>query len=78
VTTAIRVGRSPLGVAVGEGSVWVANYEDGTVSRIDPETPEVVASIKVKRGVAEVAVGDGVVWVTVRDPAAAAQVGGVP
>jgi len=78
VTTAIRVGRSPLGVAVGEGSVWVANYEDGTVSRIDPETQEVVATIKVKRGAAEVAVGDDVVWVTVRDPAAAAQVGGVP
>jgi YVTN family beta-propeller protein len=78
VTTATRVGRSPLGVAVGEGSVWVANYEDGTVSRIDPETQEVVATISVKRGVAEVAVGDGVVWATVRDPAAAAHVGGVP
>ena len=77
VTTATRVGRSPLGVAVGEGSVWVANYEDGTVSRIDPDTQEVVATIKVKRGVAEVAVGDGVVWATVRDPAVAAY-GGVP
>jgi hypothetical protein len=48
------------------------------VSRIDPETQEVVATIKVKRGAAEVAVGDDLVWVTVRDPAAAAHVGGIP
>jgi DNA-binding beta-propeller fold protein YncE len=30
------VGRSPTGIAVGLGSVWVANSRDGTVSRIDP------------------------------------------
>ena len=32
----------PVGVAVGAGAVWVANRDDGTVSRIDPETNEVV------------------------------------
>ena len=26
----------PSGVAIGEGSIWVASYGDGTVSRIDP------------------------------------------
>ena len=36
VTTSIPVGRGPAGIAVGLGSVWVANSVDGTVSRIDP------------------------------------------
>ena len=36
VTTTIPVGRGPTGIAVGLGSVWVANSRDGTVSRIDP------------------------------------------
>ncbi len=34
-------GTLPAGVAVGEGSVWVTNAGDGTVSRIDVETNEV-------------------------------------
>src|SRR5215469_13355101 len=31
----ISVGTSPLGVSVLSGSVWAANFGDGTVSRID-------------------------------------------
>ena len=38
VTRRIRVGRAPKDIVVGEGSVWVANYLDGTISRIDPRT----------------------------------------
>ena len=30
----VVVGRKPRGVAVAAGSVWVANSESGTVSRI--------------------------------------------
>ena len=33
--------------AVGAGAVWVANRNDGTVSRIDPETNDVVKTIEV-------------------------------
>ena len=32
----IPVGTEPLGVAVGAGAVWVANFGDDTVTRIDP------------------------------------------
>jgi DNA-binding SARP family transcriptional activator/streptogramin lyase len=32
------VGRDPRAIAVGLGSVWVANGEDGTVDRLDPAT----------------------------------------
>jgi DNA-binding beta-propeller fold protein YncE len=31
----VAVGNGPIGVAVGGGAVWVANGDDGTVSRLD-------------------------------------------
>jgi virginiamycin B lyase len=36
--TIVRAGRRPGFVAVAAGSVWVANQDDGTVTRLDPET----------------------------------------
>ena len=59
----IGVGPNPLGVAVGEGSVWVANG-DGTVSRIDPVTFD-STTIRVGAGLLGIAVGAGAVWVAV-------------
>ena len=35
---AIGVGNGPAGIAVGYGGVWVANRDDGTVTRIDTTT----------------------------------------
>ena len=35
----VPVGRRPVAVAIGHGSVWVANADDGTVSRIHPVSP---------------------------------------
>ncbi len=32
----IPVGDRPLGIATGAGSVWVANHESNTVTRIQP------------------------------------------
>ena len=37
----INVGTGPTAIALGDGSVWVANSLDGTVSRIDPQTDHV-------------------------------------
>jgi YVTN family beta-propeller protein len=48
--------------------VWVANSADGTVSRIDLETNQVVATIPVGNAPADIAVVDGAVWVTVQAP----------
>lgn len=32
----VAVGSSPVALATGAGSVWVANFNSGTISRIDP------------------------------------------
>ena len=57
---AVKVGPKPFGVAVREGSVWVANSGADTVSRIDARSGEVVgAPIEVGREPLGVAVGDG-------------------
>ena len=59
----IPVGRFSVGVAVGFGSVWVAEREDDTVRRIDPLTGRTRRVIAVGHVPAEVAVGQGSVWV---------------
>ncbi len=69
-SAAIQVGILPQLVVVGEGAVWVPNVGSGTLSRIDPETNEVVAVIPIgeadleaRRGVpSRAAVGNGFVW----------------
>lgn len=62
---AITVGKDPRAVAVGEGSVWVANAGDNTVVRLDPATGRGQATIAVGRQPRGVALGGGVpgVWV---------------
>ncbi len=64
----IGVGDGPTAVAFGAGAVWVANVNDGTVSRIDPETYEVVETIEVGNAPAGIAVSGGRVWVSVQAP----------
>jgi YVTN family beta-propeller protein len=62
------VGQIPLEarsgqVAVDGGAVWVANAEDGIVSKVDAATRRVVQRITVGREPAGIAAGDGAVWV---------------
>ena len=40
----------PLGIAAGAGAVWVVSFWDWLLSRIDPETREVVRRIEVGAG----------------------------
>jgi len=46
---------SSSGLAFGHGSVWVTSASYGTLSRIDPQTGEVVAKIEVGRGAVDIA-----------------------
>jgi YVTN family beta-propeller protein len=59
-------------VAIGDGTVWVPNLEDGTVSRIDTSTNQVVATIQISDkgtmgtyfAISAVALAAGSLWVT--------------
>ena len=70
----IDVGSGAGFIAFGAGAVWVANYSDGTVSRIDPRTNRVTSRISIGP-VQALAVGEGVAWVTL---AGAARDGTLP
>jgi YVTN family beta-propeller protein len=63
VSGRIKVGKDPVSVVIAEGSTWVANTGEGSVSRIDPVSGKVTATIKVGKGPFIVAAGEGAVWV---------------
>ena len=59
------VGSQPTAVAYGEGSVWVANYLDRTIQRIDPRTNVAGSGFGGLSGnPTGIAVGGGFAWVT--------------
>jgi YVTN family beta-propeller protein len=60
----IPVGRFPVGVAVGFGSVWVAQRDDNEVRRIDPVTGRTLRAIAVGHLPASVAVDQQSILVT--------------
>jgi YVTN family beta-propeller protein len=64
LTGQIGVGASPSAVTAGAGSIWVANRDDHSVSRIDPVKQVVIQTIQVGNDPAGIAFGDGLVWVT--------------
>lgn len=59
----VRTGASPQSLAVGGGSLWVANHDARTVTRIDPASGKVVADIPVPSEPHRVAYGAGAAWV---------------
>jgi YVTN family beta-propeller protein len=63
ITATVPVGSSPSSVAAGDGAVWVANYNDDTVSRIDQATHARVQTIPEVSTPSRIAVGAGAVWV---------------
>lgn len=64
IQATIGVGRKPLYVADGGGSIWVSNYGDSTVSRIEPATNRVVATVRLGGSLAAgLAYADGAMWV---------------
>jgi class 3 adenylate cyclase len=64
VSTA-RVGSDPIGVAVGEGSVWVVNDGDSTITRVTGTDPPVVSAPESIGGrPTGVAAGEGSAWAT--------------
>ena len=62
----ITVGKEPVAIALGSDSLWVANFGDDTVTRVEipgPGQPATLTHIPVGDGPVDVAVGEGAVWV---------------
>ena len=59
----ISFGTSPSSVAVGEGSVWVLDGDDKTVTQIDPDTNEARPPFGTSSTPTDIAAGAGGVWV---------------
>jgi YVTN family beta-propeller protein len=64
VRAVVALGTSPSALASGSGALWAADYNEGTVSRIDVTTRATVQTIEAGTTPAGVAVGAGAVWVT--------------
>jgi YVTN family beta-propeller protein len=63
----VHVGARPTALAFGEGGLWVANADDRTVWRIDPNTLKQVSVIGTgSSSPSDVAAGEGSVWVPTR------------
>jgi DNA-binding beta-propeller fold protein YncE len=60
----VGVGVQPYGIAYGSGSLWVANYTSGTVSRVDPVALSVTATITGLATAEAITYAFGSVWVT--------------
>jgi DNA-binding SARP family transcriptional activator/ABC-type branched-subunit amino acid transport system substrate-binding protein len=59
----IPLGTAPTSIAVGEGSVWVLDADDRTVSQIDPKKRAVVRTFSTGSTPTDLAVGAGAIWV---------------
>ncbi|CAN5507724.1 hypothetical protein BH20ACT18_BH20ACT18_13800 [soil metagenome] len=60
----IAAGKSPSGLAFGEGAAWVALDETETIRRLDPDKGDPGPPIKIGEGVdGKLAIGEGAVWV---------------
>jgi YVTN family beta-propeller protein len=59
----VDVGEGPQAVAVGRDGVYVANFLDGTVSRIDPDTTS-TDTTRVGEGPIDLEFGGGFLWVS--------------
>ena len=69
MTSKVSVGPYPQFLATDDGSVWVLNQDEGTVSRVDSTTEKVttIDAWSPGRDVGCIAVGLGAAWVTTPD-----------
>jgi pimeloyl-ACP methyl ester carboxylesterase len=76
VSEVVHVGRRPHTLVADDGVIWVSNFDDGTISRIDPSTdpPSVTTSVAgIRPGSLEA--GFGSLWVSLHQEAAVLRVG---
>jgi YVTN family beta-propeller protein len=66
----VAVGTRPGAIAFGSGSLWVANLDDQTISRVDPKTLSPQRAITIGGPPTGIAAAGGRVWVVVSSPTA--------
>ena len=62
-TTSVGVGMAPDDVVYANGAIWVANYGDETVSKINPGVPAETQTYPVNIHPRALGVADGKIWV---------------
>jgi DNA-binding SARP family transcriptional activator/streptogramin lyase len=67
IVARVPVGSSPTLVREGDGSVWVADRHDQTVTQIDPESRRVVSTMGIGFRPDDLAARDGAVWAVDRE-----------
>jgi YVTN family beta-propeller protein len=70
VVAQIGVGLRPSAIAYGSGSLWVANLDDQTVSRVDPSKLRTLRTLPVAAPPTDIAAVGGGVWVVSSAPTA--------
>ena len=66
----VAVGTRPGAITFGSGSLWVANLDDQTISRVDPKTLSPLRAITAGGPPTGIAAAAGGVWVVVSSAAA--------
>jgi YVTN family beta-propeller protein len=64
------VGTRPGAIAYGSGSLWIANLDDQTISRVDPRTLQTLRTLSLAASPTDITAARGRVWVVSSDPTA--------
>jgi YVTN family beta-propeller protein len=70
VVAQAAVGARPSAIAFGFGSLWVADLDDHTISRVDPHTLRTSQTVPVDDPPTAVAAAGGAIWVVDSNPTA--------
>ncbi len=64
VSGPISIGTPPLRVTADGQGAWVTSERDGTITRLDPDTGDVLRQVTLQPGISGVAIGSRWLWVT--------------
>ena len=65
VSDPVKVGTPPLRIAAGAKTVWVTSEKDGTLTKLDPETGDILGKPhRLGAGISGVAIGSNWTWAT--------------